>query len=152
MSALFARHPRLIKFSFLEIDPIDENGNPQVFIFRKFPTEKYQFRATENSKTENLTVFRKSVSKDRSKKSEKTGVIFSLSSDLREIKKLRKTKKKFSILPIRPLLTYTGKFLEQEQDFGFSIPARPRQDFWAIFPAPAEQEKKWSRISSEFLD
>ena len=51
-----------------------------------------------------------------------------------------------------PVLTWTGKFFEQEQDFGFSILARLRARFQSKNPAPTEQEKKWSRISSEFLD
>ena len=36
---------------------------------------------------------------------------------------------------------YTGIRLEQEQDFGFSIPARSRTRFWAVFPIPTELEK-----------
>ena len=47
---------------------------------------------------------------------------------------------------------YTGIHLKQEQDFDFSIPARSRTRFRAIFPVRTELEKRWSRISREFMD
>ena len=44
-------------------------------------------------------------------------------------------------LALRPVLMYNGIHLKQEQDFGFSIPARSRTRFRAIFPVRTELEK-----------